>query len=182
MSRKISSGTSSRFKIIVCAIITFLTIIFLKNVSSSLNGYIKNAGDNDFITTVKIPVNNGTAESKESIIVLDNDNICPQSLAINAANNHTPPQALIPHDELLHIVKYWHDFNCPQQKTCQFGSIGQHLLHIAMKRNQTLLTVQVGAMDGYSNDPMYHMFFETKGKNYVQAREGGEKEVLTFLI
>ena len=48
---------------------------------------------------------------------------------------------------------------------------GQHLLHIAMKRNQTLLTVQVGAMDGYHNDPMYFMFMETRGKHYVQARK-----------
>ena len=39
-----------------------------------------------------------------------------------------------------------------------------------MKRNQTLLTVQVGAMDGHSNDPLYEMFVETRGKNYVQAR------------
>lgn len=64
----------------------------------------------------------------------------------------------MPLDEVQNIVKYWHSFNCPQKDTCRFSLIGQHLLHAAMKLNQTLLSVQVGAMDGRSNDPMYEMF------------------------
>jgi len=109
---------------------------------------------------------------ESAIVSLNTDKICPGSSAINKANNNTPPPALMHVDQLLNIVKYWHEINCPQKDTCQFASIGQHLLHIAMKRNQTLLTVQVGAMDGRSNDPMYEMFVETMGKNYVQARKG----------
>jgi hypothetical protein len=76
-------------------------------------------------------------------IVLDVENMCPRSSAINTISNNSPPPELMPLDEVRNIVKYWHEINCPQKDTCRFSSIGQHLLHIAMKRNQTLLSVQV---------------------------------------
>ena len=104
-------------------------------------------------------------------IDLDIDKICPQSSAINTINSSSPPSQMMSIAKLQSIVKHWHEINCPEKNTCQFSSIGQHLLHLAMKWNQTLLTVQVGAMDGRSNDPMYGMFVKTRGKNYVQARE-----------
>jgi len=140
--------------------------------SHSLDNYLKNDSHDLFIAPENMSVGAGAADTKESMIELDIDNACPRSSAINTKNNNSPPPNLMPLDRLLSIVKYWHEINCPQKETCQFASIGQHLLHIAMKRNQTLLTVQVGAMDGRSNDPMYGMFVETRGKNYVQARNG----------
>jgi hypothetical protein len=103
-------------------------------------------------------------------VMLNVEKVCPRSSAINTVNNNLPPPKVMPLDQVQGIVKYWHEINCPQQETCKFHSIGQHLLHIAMKRKQTLLTVQVGAMDGRSNDPMHEMFVETKGEHYVQAR------------
>ena len=68
---------------------------------------------------------------------LDVDTIfCPRSSVINKVNNNTPPSKLMPIDKVLSIINYWHEINCPQKETCDFSSIGQHLLHIAMKRNQ----------------------------------------------
>jgi len=138
--------------------------------SHSLDNYLKNDSHDLFIAPENMSVGAGAADTKESMIELDIDNVCPRSSAINTMNNNTPPLELIPRDELLRIVKYWRELNCPQRDTCKFASIGQHLLHIAMERNQTLLTVQVGAMDGRSNDPMYNMFVETRGFNYVISR------------
>jgi hypothetical protein len=95
---------------------------------------------------------------RDSMIELDFNNICPPSSAINSISNNMPPPKLMSHDETQSFVKYWHEINCPQKDTCRFSSIGQNLLHLSMKRNKTLLTLQVGAMDGKSNDPMYGMF------------------------
>ena len=105
-----------------------------------------------------------------STILLDIKNVCPKSVSINTVSNNSPPPKLMSLVELHSIVDHWHEINCPDKSTCRFSSIGQHLLHIAMKRNRTLLTVQVGAMDGRSNDPMHGMYVNTRGKNYVQAR------------
>jgi hypothetical protein len=107
----------------------------------------------------------------DNLVSLDINKICPRSSAINTINSSSPPSQLMSTAKLRSVVKHWHEINCPEKNTCQFSSIGQHLLHLAMKWNQTLLTVQVGAMDGRSNDPMYGMFVKTWGKNYVQARE-----------
>jgi len=107
----------------------------------------------------------------DNLVSLDINKICPQSSAINTINSSSPPSKLMSTATLQSVVKHWHEINCPEKNTCQFSSIGQHLLHLAMKWNQTLLTVQVGAMDGRSNDPMYGMLVKTWGKNYVQARE-----------
>ena len=146
-------------------------IILHMRASCNLDNYLKNDRHDLFIAPENMLVGAGAADTKESMIApLDIDNICPRSSAINTMNNNTPPLELMPRDELLRIVKYWRELNCPQRDTCKFASIGQHLLHIAMERNQTLLTVQVGAMDGRSNDPMYNMFVETRGFNYVLSR------------
>ena len=69
-----------------------------------------------------------------------------------------PPTELVSLDEVRSILKYWIEYNCPSSKQCRFSSIGQHLLQYAINHNKTLLTVQFGAMDGVSNDPLYDMF------------------------
>ena len=66
--------------------------------------------------------------------------------------------------EIRRIVNYWHSFNCPRPASCKFASVGQHLLHLAAQQNETLLTLQIGAMDGKSNDPMYEMFVDQQAK------------------
>jgi hypothetical protein len=70
-------------------------------------------------------------------------------------------------EEIQSVLKHWYEFNCPREKSCTFASIGQHLLHHAIKIKKTLLTVQVGAMDGITGDPMHEMFVEegTKDSN-----------------
>mmetsp|Transcript_21014 Transcript_21014/g.32043 ORF Transcript_21014/g.32043 Transcript_21014/m.32043 type:complete len:397 (+) Transcript_21014:69-1259(+) len=165
-----------RTSVVIIAFVASITasgiIILHMRASCNLDNYLKNDRHDLFIAPENMLVGVGAADTKESMIELDIDNACPRSSAINTKNNNSPPPNLMPLDRLQSIVNYWHEINCPQKETCQFASIGQHLLHIAMKRNQTLLTVQVGAMDGRSNDPMYGMFVETRGKNYVQARNG----------
>jgi len=70
-------------------------------------------------------------------------------------------------EEIYSILKYWYEFKCAKVNathtgenpaSCNFHSIGQHLLHHAIELKETLLTVQVGAMDGISNDPMFEMY------------------------
>lgn len=69
------------------------------------------------------------------------------------------------------MTKYWHEFNCPGKQSCTFASIGQHLLNHAVQHNRHLLTVQIGAMDGISNDPMYDMFVRMQGSGFVRGLE-----------
>eukprot|EP00584_Thalassiosira_punctigera_P017870 CAMPEP_0172560970 /NCGR_PEP_ID=MMETSP1067-20121228/90991_1 /TAXON_ID=265564 ORGANISM="Thalassiosira punctigera, Strain Tpunct2005C2" /NCGR_SAMPLE_ID=MMETSP1067 /ASSEMBLY_ACC=CAM_ASM_000444 /LENGTH=295 /DNA_ID=CAMNT_0013350901 /DNA_START=99 /DNA_END=986 /DNA_ORIENTATION=+ len=81
-----------------------------------------------------------------------------------------PPTQFMQLQDIRDAIKCWYDFNCPRKAACQFASIGQHLLHLAIQRNETLVTLQVGAMDGKSNDPMYEMFVE-EGKQFMYSRE-----------
>lgn len=99
--------------------------------------------------------------------------VCPHSLNINQINDHMPYPDLLEFDEIYSILNYWHEFNCPLQNTCTFISIGQHLLHHAIEKKKTLLTLQVGAMDGKSNDPMYEMFVkpDQKEPTFVSNRD-----------
>lgn len=60
--------------------------------------------------------------------------------------------------------------------SCRFDSIGQHLLHYASLYNTTLLTVQVGAMDGKSNDPLYEMFVST-GKANINVKSASDSSL-----
>ena len=97
------------------------------------------------------------------------EKVCPASSNINSKNNHVPPSRLMQLQEVRDMAKNWHASNCPGSETCKFASIGQNLLHHAIQRNETLLTVQVGAMDGVSNDPMYKMFVQEKPIQYVSS-------------
>ena len=101
---------------------------------------------------------------------LEVEKVCPASSNINSKNKNVPPSQLMQLQEIRDVVKYWYGFNCPHKSSCKFASIGQHLLHHAIQRNETLLTVQVGAMDGKSNDPMYDMFVGEGKKQYVNGR------------
>eukprot|EP00985_Skeletonema_marinoi_P015230 scaffold7820_cov99-Skeletonema_marinoi.AAC.5 len=94
--------------------------------SCNLDNYLKNDRHDYFIAPENMLVGAGAADNKESMIELDIDNVCPRSSAINTMNNNTPPLELMPRDELLSIVKYWRELNCPQRDTCKFASIGQH--------------------------------------------------------
>ena len=101
---------------------------------------------------------------KDTRQYLNINDVCPNSLNINSQNNHFPPSQLMSVEEIHNVIKYWYQYNCPRKSSCTFASIGQHLLHLAIQRNETLLTLQVGAMDGKSNDPMYEMFVTEKNK------------------
>ena len=101
---------------------------------------------------------------KDTRQYLNINDVCPNSLNINSQNNHYPPSQLMSVEEIHNVIKYWYQYNCPRKSSCTFASIGQHLLHLAIQRNETLLTLQVGAMDGKSNDPMYEMFVTEKNK------------------
>ena len=85
-----------------------------------------------------------------------------------------PPQELMSLAEIQGAVTYWYDFNCPLKEMCDFASIGQHLLHLATRRNKTLLTVQIGAMDGVSNDPFHKMFVGNNDRKEFKVSGGGE--------
>ena len=108
----------------------------------------------------------------EEASLVDISKACPTSMKINASNDHLPYSELLGFEAIRSVLKFWYEFNCPQKTSCTFLSIGQHLLHHAIKQNQTLLTVQVGAMDGISNDPMYEMFvLNREGTTKVAGRK-----------
>ena len=80
----------------------------------------------------------------------------------DAFRNRTP---LFPLEEVRRIVQEYHDeegvVECLNENVCrkkQFDRIGQLLLEEATAQNKLLVTVQIGGMDGSSNDPMYEMF------------------------
>mmetsp|Transcript_29337 Transcript_29337/g.32932 ORF Transcript_29337/g.32932 Transcript_29337/m.32932 type:complete len:442 (+) Transcript_29337:57-1382(+) len=86
----------------------------------------------------------------------------------SSSNNKLPPRELLSMEDIRDVVKYWYKFNCPLKQTCILSSLGQHLLHAAIQQNKTMLTVQIGAMDGRSNDPMYSMFIKhNKYTNHI---------------
>lgn len=78
--------------------------------------------------------------------------------------------SLLDRDTVLGVVRDIYDSHCSRnasvtdhrllQKTygCLFANFGKALLAKAAEVNKHLFTVQVGGMDGKSNDPMYAMF------------------------
>ena len=112
-------------------------------------------------------------------VFVDLERLCPTlvrqaSGPVNAtaATPSLPPRELLSHAEIREVCRAWHLFHCPPaprndtlqpvaeayRRTCTFEGLGQHLLHAAARADKSLLTVQVGAMDGTSNDPMYAAF------------------------
>lgn len=73
-------------------------------------------------------------------------------------------------DDVYHLIKLWWSANCPanipQFPRCTFRSIGRLLLHHAIQQGRTLVTLQIGAMDGQSNDPMYDMYAAKRKKEW----------------
>lgn len=106
----------------------------------------------------------------------------------------TNDRRLLPYSELMgleeirSVLNDWYKSNCQKgmgeanKHSCSFASIGQHLLHHAIELNQTLLTVQVGAMDGKSNDPMYEMFVGDGRKRVGTMKFGNLINWLPVLI
>ena len=77
-----------------------------------------------------------------------------------------PQYPLMTADHVYSLVKLWFEANCPagteKARTCKFRDIGRYLLDHAVKHDLTMLKIQIGAMDGKSNDPMYEMFIKQK--------------------
>ena len=94
--------------------------------------------------------------------ILHLDKICPPS-SINSQNNRSPPSTLMKLQQIRNVLKDWYNVNCQEKSSCEFASIGHRLLHLAIERNETLLTVQVGTSDK-SSDPMYNMFVQERDK------------------
>ena len=77
---------------------------------------------------------------------------------------------LLDRDTVLGVVRDIYDSNCShyasvkndnvlqKQSGCLFADFGKALLEKAEEANKRLFTVQIGGMDGKSNDPMYDMF------------------------
>ncbi len=103
-----------------------------------------------------------------SPVLVDRNKLCP---TLQQTHNLPPPE-LLSHSEIEEVIRFWYHFQCPPPPTnrtlqnvpehfkgsCKVESLGQYLLHAAFQANKLLLTVQVGAMDGTSNDPMYKTF------------------------
>jgi len=121
--------------------------------------------------------------------ILDMIAVCPASTSINTVNDIQPNRKLMRSDDIYSSLNFWYEFNCfgegesaVRKKSCSFGSIGQHLLHHAIQRDETLLTVQVGAMNGYNNDPMYEMFVEVKHEYIEKMRFPNLRNWLPVII
>jgi hypothetical protein len=67
----------------------------------------------------------------------------------------TDPTPFMSLDDVQQVVtKYEHKEYALERKR-NFDSIGKLLYQFALEKNQTLLTVQIGGMDGETSDPMY---------------------------
>jgi hypothetical protein len=101
------------------------------------------------------------AYSSKPMIRKENSMITPAN-----PGDCVPRFPLLTGEHVHQLLKLWFIANCPadipKAKTCKFASIGQFFLNHAIKHDMTLLTVQIGAMDGKSNDPMYEMFVSKK--------------------
>lgn len=162
--------------VIVAAILAF-GLLFRS--SSILENIL--VDDRPMITT-----SNSASTSSSGGVSFDVGEVC-RSKTMNTPGDANADEdhhhQLLPYSELMElgevrsVLRYWYEFNCQkgmgevQKGSCSFASIGQHLLYHAIQLNQTLLTVQVGAMDGKSNDPMYEMFVADSAQQHVRAME-----------
>lgn len=71
-------------------------------------------------------------------------------------------QGITPQHVARRVVSSLHEREFKGAKTFTFREVGHALLAASEQQNTTLLTVQVGGMDGQSNDPMYNMMMSTK--------------------
>jgi FkbM family methyltransferase len=58
---------------------------------------------------------------------------------------------------LLEIYSIVYEY-ASQMKHMKFPALGRLIYESALEKNRTLLTLQIGGMDGISNDPMHNMF------------------------
>lgn len=165
---KVSSSSSPGSKpiLVVAALVTLFCCSFWNRSSIP-----------EDITICSESIDNFRTPTKS--VTIDVNKVCPSSAnKINASNDHLPYPELMGLEEIYSVLKYWYEFNCVEVDadtgekaaySCNFHSIGQHLLHHAIERNETLLTVQVGAMDGISNDPMFEMYADAgyRSKHHV---------------
>lgn len=87
---------------------------------------------------------------------------------------------LIPRDRVVLIVQDIYNSKCntavvtaglfPKAPGCSFSDFGHALLREANREGSHLFTIQLGGMDGKSNDPMYSMFRPEKNlSNWLPA-------------
>uniref|UniRef100_A0A7S1Z3L5 Methyltransferase FkbM domain-containing protein n=1 Tax=Ditylum brightwellii TaxID=49249 RepID=A0A7S1Z3L5_9STRA len=144
---------------LIVFILLFVTIILVQY-SSLLSQLKKVLNESDIKKETKAILRT------DHYLNVDVKKVCSVSPDIYSINDHFPPSEFMGLEEILPVLKAWHDSNCVpyiKGQNCLFASIGQHLLHHAIQQNKTFFTVQVGAMDGKSNDPMYSMF--VRGEN-----------------
>lgn len=81
----------------------------------------------------------------------------PLRIDSETCRNKRGTNAVLERDEILRTVqRMYQEANNP--KEVRFEKFGQALLEKALALNRYLVTVQVGAMNGVSNDPLYEMF------------------------
>eukprot|EP00980_Cylindrotheca_fusiformis_P011670 scaffold2756_cov105-Cylindrotheca_fusiformis.AAC.1 len=113
---------------------------------------------------------------QQQLLELQHQQRTTKSSLVNAVDNRIPAVVdqpgechprfpILTQNQIYNLVKLWFDAYCPIDRPkaadCKFISIGRYLLDHAIKHDRTLLTVQIGAMDGKSNDPIYDMFVRT---------------------
>lgn len=130
-------------------------------------------------STSPVSSHNVSAPERKTFFPVDVRKIC-NNAASKVKDRTLPPSEILDLDEIYSIIKYWHEFNCPAEPRCNLESISQHLLHHAIELNKTLITAQVGAMDGETNDPMYEMFVR-EGGSYLGSRESFSDDLRHWL-
>eukprot|EP00544_Gedaniella_sp_CCMP2646_P013105 CAMPEP_0202500128 /NCGR_PEP_ID=MMETSP1361-20130828/32038_1 /ASSEMBLY_ACC=CAM_ASM_000849 /TAXON_ID=210615 /ORGANISM="Staurosira complex sp., Strain CCMP2646" /LENGTH=361 /DNA_ID=CAMNT_0049132493 /DNA_START=29 /DNA_END=1114 /DNA_ORIENTATION=- len=78
----------------------------------------------------------------------------------NATCSQAAGRSIMPLHRVHHVVQEMHQQDYALARRPHFNAIGQGLLQEAVQANQMLLTVQIGGMDGKSNDPMYAQFVQ----------------------
>ena len=140
---------------VIWAILAMMTLFYGQMITNQIMSPLYLYGDPPTMYVQRV---------SEEPVFADLKKLCP--------GNPHPPRELLSHSEIQKVMEFWHRFQCPPtptkttlqkvpeeyKHTCKVASLGQYLLHAAHRANKSLLTVQVGAMDGTTNDPMYATF------------------------
>jgi hypothetical protein len=88
--------------------------------------------------------------------------VTQQSRKSSITGDRCPQYPLMTSDHVYHLIELWFEANCPinvqKAESCRFVTLGQYLLNHAIRHGLTLLTVEIGAMDGKTSDPIHETF------------------------
>lgn len=105
-----------------------------------------------------VPANPGKDTGSSRQMGLYSPNVAlPVPVAVCSSMGNSSFMTLHDVDSIVHT---YYNSKLSTGKLARFKEIGHELIKRAAASNQVLVTVQIGGMDGYSNDPMYNMYIK----------------------